>query len=135
MRRERVLQPRITVHERGNVGDFARKKSIQEIVLHKKDSICLNGQISCESGLARRHLPAQEDQLRWGAHALVRLVVIQIIAQVITDDIAQTPSSSGFGFSSVQGQAGKNRITSCLPTTSQNLFCTRLANLLFMSGV
>src|SRR6516165_11137067 len=66
--RERVLQSRITVHEGRNVGDLARKQGIQEIVLHEKDSIFSNGQISCQSGLACRHLPAQEDQLRWGAH-------------------------------------------------------------------
>src|SRR5215469_18518266 len=59
-----VPQPRITVHEGRNVDDLARKQGIQEIVLHKKDSIFSNGQISCESGLACGHLPAEEDQLR-----------------------------------------------------------------------
>src|SRR5215469_7466068 len=53
--RERVPQSRITVHEGRNVGDLARKQGIQEIVLHEKDSIFSNGQISCESGLACRH--------------------------------------------------------------------------------
>src|SRR5215831_13316261 len=62
--RERVLQSRITVHEGRNVGDLARKQGIQEIARYEKDSIFSNGQFSCESGLACRHLPAQEDQLR-----------------------------------------------------------------------
>jgi len=52
------------VVSRENVGNLARKQGIQEIVLHKKDSIFSNGQISCESGLACRHLPAEENQLR-----------------------------------------------------------------------
>jgi len=45
---------------------------MQEIVLHEKDSIFSN-RLSCESGLACRHLPAQEDQLRLGAHTRFRL--------------------------------------------------------------
>ena len=56
--RQRVLQSRLTVHEGRNVGDIARKQGIQEIALHEKDSIFSNGQISCESGLAGRHLSA-----------------------------------------------------------------------------
>src|ERR1700741_4678276 len=63
--RERVFQSRRAFNESRNVGDLARKQDIQEIVLHKKDSIFSNGQISCKSGLARRHLPAEEHQLRW----------------------------------------------------------------------
>ena len=62
--RERVLQSRRALNESRNVGDLARKQGIQEIVLHKKDSIFPNGQISCESGLACRHLPAEKHQLR-----------------------------------------------------------------------
>jgi len=75
--RERVLQSRITVHKGRNVGDLARKQGIQEIVLHEKDGIFSNGQISCESGFACRHLPAEENQLRRGAHAHVRLVAFK----------------------------------------------------------
>src|SRR5271165_4144973 len=62
--RERVLQSRRALDESRNVGGLARKQGIQEIVLHKNDSILSNGQISCESGLACRHLPAEEHQLR-----------------------------------------------------------------------
>src|SRR5215471_6452099 len=62
--RERVLQSRITVHEGRNVSDLAGKQSIQEIVLHEKDSIFSSSQISCQRGLTGRHLPAEEDQLR-----------------------------------------------------------------------
>jgi hypothetical protein len=61
--RKRVLQSRRALHESRNVGDLARKQSIQEIVLNKKDSISSSGQISCESGFACRHLSAEETQL------------------------------------------------------------------------
>src|SRR6478672_431999 len=62
--RERVLQSRVALDECLNVGDLARKQGLQEIILHKKDSIFSIGQISCESGLTCRHLPAEENQLR-----------------------------------------------------------------------
>jgi hypothetical protein len=62
--RERVLQSRSTLDESRNVGDLTRKQRVQEIVLHKKDSIFSNRQTSSESGLACRHLPAEEYQLR-----------------------------------------------------------------------
>jgi len=61
---ERILQSSRELDESRNVGDLARKQGIQEIVLHQKDSILANGQISRERGLARRHLPANEHQLR-----------------------------------------------------------------------
>src|SRR6266487_3545561 len=62
--REGVLQPRRALHESRNVGDLARKQDVQEIVLHKKDSIFSTGQIFCESGLACGHLAAEENQFR-----------------------------------------------------------------------
>jgi len=69
-------------------------RAFQEIMLHQKDSIFSNGQISCESGVAGRHLPAQEDQLRGGAHVVVCLLAIQIImAHLITENIAYHWSS------------------------------------------
>jgi hypothetical protein len=61
---ERLLQSRRALDESRKAGDLARKHGIQEIVLHKKDSIFSNGQISCERGLACRHVPAEEHQLR-----------------------------------------------------------------------
>src|SRR5437764_1266796 len=64
VQRERVLQASGALHKSGNVGDLARKQGTQEIILHKKNSIFSIGQISCESRLARRHLPTEKDQLR-----------------------------------------------------------------------
>src|SRR5262249_34946100 len=62
--RERVLQPRRAFHESLNVGDLAWKQGVQQIVLHNEDSLFSIGQLSCESGLACCHLPAEENQLR-----------------------------------------------------------------------
>src|SRR5258705_13911442 len=62
--RERALQSRRVLDECRYVGDLARKQGTHEIVLRKKDRIFSNRQISCKSGLARRHLPAEENQLR-----------------------------------------------------------------------
>lgn len=62
--RKRVLQSRRALDKSLDVGDLARKKGIQEIVLHKKHSVLSIGQISCESGLACSHLAAEENQFR-----------------------------------------------------------------------
>src|SRR5207248_7329382 len=64
VRRERVPQSRVAVDECLNVGDLAREKSIEKLVLHKKDSIFSNRKFSCSRGLACCHLPAEENQLR-----------------------------------------------------------------------
>src|ERR1700745_2641063 len=61
---KRVLQPRRALHESRNVGDLARKQGVQEIVLHKTDTIFSTGQIPCESRLTCRHLAAEENQVR-----------------------------------------------------------------------
>ena len=60
---ERVLQPGRELHVSRNVGDLTGEQGFQAIVLHKKDSLFPISQISCESGLAGRHLPAEENQL------------------------------------------------------------------------
>ena len=64
VRPERVLQSRVALDECMNVGDLAREKGVQKIVLHKKHSAFSVGQISCEGGFTCRHLPTNEDQLR-----------------------------------------------------------------------
>ncbi len=46
------------------ISDFAGKQAIQELVLNKENSMFSLRQISRERGLSRRHLAAQEDQLR-----------------------------------------------------------------------
>jgi hypothetical protein len=78
VRRERVLQSGVALDESLNIGDLAREKSVKHLVLHKKDSIFLSRQISCERGLAGCHLSADENQFRRGAHAVVRLITVQI---------------------------------------------------------
>src|ERR1051326_1167401 len=64
VRRERVPQSGVAVDECLNVGDLAREKSIEKLVLHKKNSIFSNRQLSCLLRLACCHLPAEENQLR-----------------------------------------------------------------------
>jgi hypothetical protein len=62
-REEHLTNPGISVISPGY-------KAIQELVLYKENGIFSLGQISRESGFPCRHLAAQENQLRCGAHAL-----------------------------------------------------------------
>jgi hypothetical protein len=67
---KRVLQSGRALDESRYISDLARIQAIQELVLYKENGIFSLGQISRESGFPCRHLAAQENQLRCGAHAL-----------------------------------------------------------------
>jgi hypothetical protein len=58
--RERVLQSRRATHESRNIGDLVTKLGMQEIVLHQKDSILSNGQISGEGGFPAASFPQKK---------------------------------------------------------------------------
>jgi hypothetical protein len=61
---KRVLQSGGALDESRNVSDLAGKQVIQELVLNKENGMFSARQVSRERGLSRRHLAAQEDQLR-----------------------------------------------------------------------
>jgi hypothetical protein len=67
---ERILQSGRALDESRYISDLARIQAIQELVLYEENGIFSLGQISRETGFPCRHLTAQENQLRCGAHAL-----------------------------------------------------------------
>jgi hypothetical protein len=68
--RQHVDAERLVHEGRPAPGARGQHAAIQELVLYKENCIFSLGQISRESGFPCRHLAAQENQLRCGAHAL-----------------------------------------------------------------
>src|SRR6476646_10206775 len=71
VRRERIVQQGRPLHVSRYIGNLARTKAIQHLVLHKENSIVSRGQLSRESRLSCRHLATEEYQFCGCAHARI----------------------------------------------------------------